>query len=226
MPFTPWHTRSVNFFGHVAAASWRGASPAFALGAMLPDLTAMTGTRPARIEAAEVSSGVAFHHTTDAAFHDLEAFVRLCASTSSGLRARGLPRGSARGAAHVAVELALDGVLVGDPGAAELYVSALADDAAAGAIVLEGESRRFFALRDELASRGIPAHYQSPAFVARAVRRALSRRPRLALLPGHEAILEAELPAHLQRVRAAAPGIFADLRASLARPKARAPVSE
>lgn len=208
----------MNFFGHVAAASWRGAPPAVALGAMLPDLASMAEARPAEIERADVRRGVEFHYATDAAFHRLEAFTELCGRAASELRAAGLGRGSARGAAHVAVELALDARLIADEGAARLYVLALRDAPAHRAITFEAGEARFRELLAVLSRRGVPADYGEPKALTRAVTRALSRRPRLALSAAEAGVLEAKVPALRERVDAAAPALLRALRDTLPSP--------
>jgi acyl carrier protein phosphodiesterase len=205
----------LNFFGHVAVASWEGASPAVALGAMLPDLAAMAGTRPRRVERADVGRGIELHHRTDAAFHALPAFAALCGETTRALRSLGVERGPARAAAHVGVELALDGYLLDDARAASLYLRALADRRAASCIEWEGDSGRFSGLLQRLAARGVPAGYRDPARLTLAVSRALSRRPRLALDERAARLLEAEVPALRARVERAAPELLRTLRAAL-----------
>jgi acyl carrier protein phosphodiesterase len=204
----------LNFFGHVAVASWMGASSAMALGAMLPDLAAMAGAKLARVEG-DVRRGIELHHRTDAAFHALEAFAVLCGETTRALRARGVERGPARAAAHVGVELCLDGTLLDDERAASLYLRALADRRAATSVVWQGEETSVLGLLDRLAGRGLPAGYRDPVILTRAVSRALSRRPRLALDEHAAHQLEAEMPALRARVERGAPELLEALRASL-----------
>lgn len=178
----------------------------------------MIRARPARIARADVRRGVAFHYATDAAFHRLEAFTGLCGGAAAELRSAGVRRGPARGAAHVAVELALDAALAGDHDAAELYRSALAEEAAARAIEFDEGGDRFADLLARLARRGPPADLDSAETLAGATARALSRRPRLALCAREADILAARAEALVLRVRAQAPQIARDLRAALPAP--------
>ena len=59
----------MNFFGHVVAASWVSAEPAFGLGSMLPDFASMIGARLRASSHVTTKEGIDWHHTTDAAFH-------------------------------------------------------------------------------------------------------------------------------------------------------------
>ena len=112
----------MNFIGHLAVARWFGADPAVGFGAMLPDFCSMAGVRPARPTAIGVppslATGLALHVRTDAAFHGTATFIGLCADGALALAAPPLGRGSVRAAAHLAVELFLDGELLhrGTPG--------------------------------------------------------------------------------------------------------------
>ena len=205
----------LNFFGHVAVASWVSASPAVALGSMLPDLASMAGARPLRVERADVERGIELHHRTDAAFHALPAFAALCAETTTALRARGIDRGPARAAAHVGVELALDGVLLDDSGAATLYRDALEDTPAAACVVWERGGDRFAELLTRLRRRGVPAGYRDPDALTAAVCRALSRRPRLAISEAAEPLLAEQMPAIRERVERASPALLRELEAAV-----------
>ncbi len=196
-------------------ASWVEAAPAVALGAMLPDLASMAGARPLRIRRGDVERGIELHHETDAAFHALPAFAALCSETTKALRGRRIERGPARAAAHVGVELALDGLLLDDARAASLYLSALRDDPAAESIVWESGGDRFAELVIRLRRRGLPAGYRDPAELTTAVRRALSRRPRLALSEAATLSLSAEMPAICARVARAAPALLRELRSAV-----------
>ncbi|HWM88829.1 MAG TPA: hypothetical protein VNO33_23420 [Kofleriaceae bacterium] len=207
----------MNFFGHALAASWRSREPGFALGAMLPDFASMCGMR---LEAAldpVAAAGVDYHHATDRVFHRLEPFARAAAEIGRQLTALGVKRGPARGAAHVAFELSLDGALLDELGGAEAYASGLA-----AGLELEGSLRwsvpdgpaRWRSLCERLAAHGLPIEYRDPMRVAERVERVLARRPLLALGAGAE-ILRREMPAIAARVAGAAPSVLALLRAQL-----------
>jgi hypothetical protein len=227
----------VNYFGHLVVAEWgrRGQNATrFAVGTMLPDWASMCGARViadgAAIDragsdpsdgdpsdgGAEVRAGIAFHHATDRAFHALPAFRALEQRAIAALSARGLERGPVRGAAHVAVELALDGVLVArDPAACDLYLAAL--DEAPRHPAHHGGDPRMATLVARLVQYGLPLAYRDPVEVARRTALTLSRRPRLALDRRAHAELAAYLPDLIAAVEAAADGLLAALRVELAR---------
>jgi hypothetical protein len=210
----------VNFFAHALVASWRSRSPAYGLGAMLPDLASMVGQRTPVVPHVEVAAGVDLHHATDRAFHRLPVFVRAMAEIQAALMQRGVARGPAAGAAHVGFELCLDGALLDEPHAIASYLAAL--DAARGELRTAipwpepGAELRWHALVDRLASWGPPDRTRDLALVTERVARALARRPRLALDDGATDIVRAEMPAIAARASAAAPGILVTLRAELA----------
>jgi hypothetical protein len=103
----------MNFFGHVVVATWQPARDArTALGAMLPDLVGVAGLRGVAPGDPEVARGVALHHRTDEVFHASDTFVSLQTLLRSALEARGIRGGPARAAAHVGIELLLDGLLL------------------------------------------------------------------------------------------------------------------
>jgi hypothetical protein len=205
----------MNFFGHAVAAAWREPSPTFALGAMLPDWVGMCGARLIAAPAAgSLADGIAFHHATDQAFHALPGFRALEQRAIAALGAAGLPRGPARGAAHVAVELLLDGVLVErEPAAGPLYLAAL--DAAPAHGAVHGDDPRMATLVARLGGQGLPLAYRDPSQVARRTAFALARRPRLALDDDGQRRLADELPALAAAVESAATELMADLRSRL-----------
>lgn len=174
----------MNFFGHAWIAAQRRIDPGFVLGAMLPDLAPMAGLRIEALEDAGIEAGVKFHFASDAAFHRAPHFVRLVAASSRALQDAGVRRGPARGAAHVGIELLLDGWIAREHGVPLVYGEALAK-----ATSLSGQvrfKRRTDAISlDELCQRiersALPGAYIEPTFTGARVVRALSRRPRLAL---------------------------------------------
>jgi hypothetical protein len=173
----------VNFFGHASVATWSGdASPEYVFGAMLPDFVAITGARSTAPCDAEIARGVALHHATDAVFHAAPTFVALMGEARARLGDAGLGGGASRAAAHLGIELLLDGTLVGAEPHARAYEQALAtlreahlrfDDPAHGP--------RYWAFHARLRGYGVPHGYVDPAFVAARIRDALAGRPRLAL---------------------------------------------
>lgn len=210
----------MNFFAHALVASWRSRSPAYALGAMLPDLASMVGARTPAVAHVEVAAGIELHHATDRAFHRLPVFLRAMAEIQERLMRCGVARGPAAGAAHVGFELCLDGALLDEPDAIPHYLGAL--EAARGE--LRGAipwpepdaADRWHALVDRLASYGPPERYRDLAQVTERVARTLARRPRLALDDRAVDLVRAEMRVIAAQATAAAPGILADLRAELA----------
>ncbi len=177
---------------------------------MAPDLLAMCDAAPGAATSERVAAGQAHHLSVDAAFHASPAFVAIQSWTSRALIAAGLRRGPARGAAHVAVELILDGVLSSDASACAAYRRALASavsspDPFAWPERTAGE--RWRRLLERLRSGAIPQAYRDPLFVARRVTGALARRPRLALDTAEEAALVTFLPVLHRRVTADAPAL-------------------
>jgi len=209
----------VNFFSHALVASWRSRSPAYALGAMLPDLAGIVGARTPPVEHPEVAAGVELHHLTDRAFHRLPVFVHAMSEIQSQLMARGLGRGPAAGAAHVGFEICLDVALVDEPDAVPHYLAALevarGELRAAFAWTADGDAARWQALVDRLASYGPPRPGFDPGPLAERVARALAGRPRLALDAGGTDLVRAEMPDIAARATAAAPGILLALRVEL-----------
>ena len=203
----------MNYFGHAAVASWSDAAPGVVLGAMLPDFATMCG---GRLEAADdevVASGIALHHATDAVFHQLPAVVALMKELDARLADR-CARGPRRAAAHIGVELLLDGVLLDEPAYRAAYLGGLAHDAAlrwrAG-----DEAGRFAGLLERLRARGIPEDLRLPAAVTARLHRILAHRPLLAPSPDDLRAIEGALVAHQPRVAVAAETIVRALRAAL-----------
>jgi len=214
----------VNFYGHavVAAASERDGE--FVLGAMLPDFISILGTRPPRLEVGSLRRGVAYHHRTDAAFHESEIFRTLQAQASDHLRACGVRRGPTRAVAHVGVELLIDAALAWSFAASSPSNSTAPDEAylralELGAAPLSGlawapssDTERFMGLCQRLRQAGV-ARFRVDAEQAMAdLGRILARRPRLALTdqetPAVKAwaaqaflVVKSELPALLEQLK-------------------------
>jgi acyl carrier protein phosphodiesterase len=206
----------VNFVAHlVVATAATTASPSsdLAIGAVLPDLASMAGTRFDRDRLpAEVVEGVMLHHRTDAAFHDHPWFVDVLRTDTPALEAAGLPRGAARACAHVGAELLLDGVLLENDTVAEslgevieaLDVDRLGDLSPEQA---EAWSRLFDRMRMGLGRQA----YADPEAVAERLRFMLARRPRLALPPECEAALVTHLEWRRERVVSIAPSLVLEV---------------
>lgn len=189
--------RGVNFFGHAWLAAGRNADPRFVLGAMLPDLAPMAGLRLRGADDEALSAGIAHHLAVDAAFHTLPTFQMLTADAARALQRAGVRRGPARGAAHIGIELLLDGWLARRCGVPDAYRTALAYAPQLGALLRFASGRRaqnttratggaawtFPELCRKLAASPLPEAYAEPSYTAARVTAALARRPRLALNP-------------------------------------------
>jgi len=163
----------VNFVAHAVVAHRERADPAFAFGAMVPDLSRLTRRaplEPAR-DAHVVTAGVAAHHRADAAFHDHPTFKAWMATLVDNMPE---PDRGARAAAHVAVELLIDGVLL-ERGAAGAYDDALTW----GGGALDGP---WGELITRMQVGDLVTAYRSPDGIAERVAGILQRRPRLARL--------------------------------------------
>jgi len=193
----------VNFFGHLAVARRVDEDPAFLLGAMAPDLLRMCGVAGEPATSAKVAAGQRHHLEVDARFHDNSAFTGLCTWGARALVEAGLPRGPARGAAHVGIELFLDGLLSGDVPARAAYTRCLAEAEAADAPLAftdEPSRYRWRTLLARLRVATIPDDYRDPDFVAVRLVGTLARRPRLALAASAATVLRVFLPELKARV--------------------------
>jgi hypothetical protein len=211
----------VNFYGHAWFAQREARGSGFVLGAMLPDLAGMARLRLLELRDPELAAGVDLHHRTDAAFHAAPRFARLCAEASAALRGRGVARGPARGAAHVGLELLIDGSLAGDSAAVERFDEALESASRSevrDSIVWRGDgARRFARLQERLCASGIPSVYRDVEQVAERVAWALGSRPRLALDARGERELAGWLSELAPRVEELAPLLVGEVAARLAR---------
>lgn len=202
----------MNYFGHALVASWRGAAPATTLGAMLPDFATMCGGKLAAAQAPLVDEGLALHHATDAAFHDLPAVVGLMRELDHRLDELGCARGPRRATAHVGVELLLDGVLIDDEVARAAYDAAIAADIA---VAWDTGDERYAMLLARLRSYGAPIDLKDPVSITQRLQRILMHRP---LLKPNDADLRAILVALTDvqpRVRVAAETVLRGVRARL-----------
>lgn len=206
----------VNYFGHAAVATWaRDATPAFVLGAMLPDFVAISGARSVGAAHHETARGVALHHATDEVFHAAPDFVALTRLVRERLERDGVGRGGARAAAHVGIELLIDGTLVTDGRACALYVRALRDAEAHIACADVDEVPLLARFLDRVRGAGVPYPYADPRAVAARVERALVSRPRLALHEGQADVLAAVLANVVTDVRGRARSLLDEVRRGL-----------
>ena len=176
----------MNYLGHAAVATWRGAEGAFVLGAMLPDFASMLGARPPATHHTDVEAGMRFHYRTDEVFHRSAVFVELTRSAFAWLLERDVERGRARAVAHVGVELLLDAELSRDEPVRRAYLGALRRGAPrdlGGSLVWESSDGHldFEDLRARLLVRGVSGDEPNAETTALRLRRALATRPRLVL---------------------------------------------
>jgi hypothetical protein len=204
----------MNFFGHAVVACWSRASPRFVLGAILPDLNGMAGVRPVRMLDTEVDAGVTHHHRTDAVFHGLPSFVTSCTAARRELQSHGVPRGPAMAAAHVGIELLLDGELASSSSEA-LHTYREALHAARSAPIewrCAKDAEQFAQVVLRLQSAHLPEAYRDPAMTGDRLLRVLARRPRLRMPPEHEAVMLRWLTQLQPELRGRVPSLLEDLR--------------
>lgn len=210
----------MNFFGHAVVASWTAdADGHHVLGAMLPDFAGMVGGRvddAVLAGAPGLAAGVALHHATDRVFHVLPVVAGLMRELGEALLAAGCGRGPARAAAHLGIELLLDGELARDAHAHAAYLVALGVADVPAAVLGPDHAGALATLRARLAAHGVPTDLADPAVAAHRVVRAIAGRPRLAASPRDAALIGAALT-HIQpRVMAATATVMRGVRAGLA----------
>ena len=181
---------------------------------MLPDFASMCGGKIASADEAAVSAGIALHHATDAVFHQLPAVTGLMRELDEHLRRGRCARGPRRAAAHIGVELLLDGVLVGEPAYRAAYLTGLAHDPAL-AWRDPDDAARFATLLDRLRARGVPDDLRLPEAITMRLHRVLAHRPRLAPSPDDLRAIHSALIAFQPRVDVAAETIVRAMRAAL-----------
>lgn len=217
----------MNFFGHAALAASHFTEreppvddqqlPILCVGAMLPDFIGMLRLGRPTLHDATLGVGVAFHHGTDAVFHDLPGFQRLSRQAFAWLSQGNMPRGPARAVAHVGIEMLLDEVMADDASARDAYGAALRVPLApllGFANPLDAE--RLAGLQDALLTRSASQLRPPASLVAERLRRTLAGRPRLATDDAGQSLLGAWVTVTRPLVSAEAPEILATLRAQLA----------
>ena len=191
----------MNFVGHAVVAGCERADAAYAFGAMVPDLRRFAGGAPLPLDDALIDAGIASHHRVDAAFHDHPQFRRWMAALVDAMPVA--DRG-ARAAAHVAVELAIDGVL-------------LRRGAAAYADAVEWAQQRVDGMWGDVTARmragAIVDAYGSAAGVADRVVSVMERRPRLRPIAPRRDDLRRAVAVVLPSIEPDVDGLVAELSA-------------
>ena len=208
----------MNYFGHAAVSSWSDASPARALGAMLPDFAGMVGGKLGDCDDREIADGIALHHATDHVFHALAPVVALMKELDAQLEQLGCARGPRRAVAHVGVELMLDGLLVADDTYRAIYTSALACDPARVSWHDRDEAARFAVLIDRLRGYGVPDDLRDPAAITSRLARILAPRPLLAPSPSDLRAIGHALAHQRPRIAIAAETVMRGMRSQLSAP--------
>jgi hypothetical protein len=201
----------VNVLGHSHVALALGAdSPAYVLGAVLPDLASMARVRldRSRLDGA-VAEGVRCPLATDTAFHTQPAFVAGARAIRDDLRDQGVAAGPARAIGHVGWELLLDGTLLASA-ASDAYERALAaaSDGMGGAVPTAHRERWSGLLSHRHRLPRLP--YDDPDWVAERLVAILEPRPALRLPPGQVPAVGAVLGRHATRVPGEAPAVLAE----------------
>jgi len=210
----------MNFFGHAAVAGQFRAEPLFVLGAMLPDFCGMLGLRVPDARTGTLGDGIGFHHVTDHAFHELDAFRTFVREATAALDARGVRRGTARAVAHVGVELFLDAELAEDETARACYFDALRagreSEPFAQEMFARDELERLSGLFRTLEERGVAKRPDTAAVVMR-LTRALAARSRLAIEPRDQGAVSEWVELFRGRVVASTPHIVSALTSAIER---------
>ena len=218
---------SMNFFGHaaLAASHFNDERPLpseselsrLCVGAMLPDFIGMLRLSRPDLTDSVLARGVAFHHKTDEAFHELPSFLRLSREAFAWLSEQRLPRGPARAVAHIGIEMLLDEVFAQQARAREAYLAALR-------VPLEqlmsfpvpSDQERLAALRSALLERASTVLEPPARLVAERIVRTLAGRPRLATGDAGQELLVRWVETTRPQITAEAPEVFASLRLRLA----------
>lgn len=205
----------MNFVGHLEVAVRCELGARGGLGAMLPDLAPMLGTRVDRDRLPPtVVTGVALHHATDGVFHG-DPFVRASMATiSEALLDAGFARGAARALGHVGFEMLLDASAHRGIGNLAPALAAGDDPSVAGVLGVRDGWRT---LRSRFTAH--PPRYDDPEWVAERLFHILDRRPRLRFERAAVPALAAALASVAPTVHAAAPALFTAVAAAVAEPR-------
>ncbi|HEY5887248.1 MAG TPA: hypothetical protein VIT24_05935 [Acidimicrobiales bacterium] len=185
----------MNFVSHMVVAQHATPEPTtrLLLGAAAPDLVRMAQVPVATAGPPDFMAGVVTHHRTDAVFHELDWFRVTNRRLVHDLTDRGVRRGPARGAAHVLIELLLDGAVLARAAHATTFArpwAALAkpdDDALA--MVADEDRAPWAAFLELFTGRLEPAGYGDPHYAADRTAGTLARRPRLAMTDDERDVL-------------------------------------
>ncbi|MCB9703544.1 MAG: hypothetical protein H6711_16745 [Myxococcales bacterium] len=207
----------MNFFGHALIAARGPTSPARVLGAMLPDLCGMARLRSAGVDDPELAAGVALHHRTDDVFHRAPTFLALQGALGGALEDAGIAHYSAIAAAHVGVEMLLDGWLFDQLGSPPIVDDALALAAPAPRWRQADGDARWRELLARLRAAALPPRYRDPAFVGERLPVILGRYRRLAVDDAGAAAILAWAPQAAAMVRDRAAALVAEVDHGLER---------
>ncbi len=207
----------VNFFGHAAVASWRVGRGGLPLGAMLPDFSTMCGARIASTPDSEVADGIALHHATDKAFHGLPSVIGLMRELDQRLERGRCARGPRRAAAHIGVELLIDGVLVDNEEYRDSFILGLEYETQIE-WRHEGDDLRYAELITRMRAHGVPLDLKRPESITHRLARMLGHRPLLAPSQSDLSTITISLLEHKPRVEMAVDGVLRQLRAALTPP--------
>jgi hypothetical protein len=169
----------MNYLAHAYLANLEKSEPAFALGAMLPDLANLVGVR-VRLDSGPLVSGVQFHHRSDDVFHSSQQFQSEQLSLIRIFTARGLRRGPARALAHLGLEFLFDAGLADD---AAGYLVAIAEGARRSDLwtgLGASDAHQLQSLCGYLERRGLEGFEATEARFTTRLGRTLEGRPRLA----------------------------------------------
>lgn len=208
----------MNYFAHARVAAEIADDAAFVLGSMLPDFAHMLGERAFSLAHDGLRSGARHHHDADAAFHRAPTFGALVGDGTRWLRDRGVARGPSRGAAHVGVELLLDGALVGDHRGDAAYLAALASMPRLSVSIRWRRPEavaRWQRLWERLRAQGVPHALRDPGRVADRIARVLEPRRTLRLAEPERRAVEDWLTRVRGDVVDAAPRLLAETFSAL-----------
>ena len=208
----------MNLVGHVAVAlEPEGPPPSteFLVGCMLPDLAAIARVRVAR-PGGDLGEGVAFHHASDAVFHESDWFRSANRALRDTLVDAGVDSGPARACSHAGVEMLLDGRLVTDPvidTCARATLDAVSTGASALGPLAPEDARAAWIERLRMIGGSLdPARYQDARFVAERLHRMTSGRRRIELRAEQIDTVTTALRAFQPAIAHAAPAVLAMVR--------------
>jgi hypothetical protein len=174
----------MNYLGHAYLAELERPDPIFILGAMLPDLTSLAQVRTRQCSRGDLALGIQFHHGSDQAFHQHEAFRTGQLRLTRELVEQGVRKGPARAIAHIGIEFLLD---AGYDDPAHGYFEALEVGARLLGVFSAfdlAEQRRLHEVCAYLRSRGREPFQVTRARLSQKLERTLAGRSRLSPTEG------------------------------------------